>query len=41
MATLGRCLEALRYRCRAERAALPPALDALDALEREVEAACR
>jgi hypothetical protein len=41
MATLDRCLEALRYRCRAERAALPPALDALDAREREVEAACR
>jgi len=41
MAALGRCLEALRYRCTAERAALTPALAALDAVEREVDAACR
>jgi hypothetical protein len=41
MAALGRCLEALRYGCGAERAALTPALAALDAVEREVDAACR
>ena len=41
MTALTRCLEALRYRCRAERAALAPALAALDSIEQEVEAACR
>jgi hypothetical protein len=41
MAALGRCLEALRYGCGAERAALTPALAALDVVEREVDAACR
>ena len=41
MAALGRCLEALGYRCGRERVALDPALVALDAAEREVEAACR
>jgi hypothetical protein len=41
MAALGRCIEALRYGCGAERAALTPALAALDAVEREVDAACR
>jgi hypothetical protein len=41
MAALGRCIEALRYGCGAERAALTPALAAMDAVEREVDAACR
>jgi hypothetical protein len=35
------CLDALRYRCRTESAALAPALEALATSEREVEAACR
>jgi hypothetical protein len=41
MAALGRCIEALRYGCGPERAALTPALAAMDAVEREVDAACR
>jgi hypothetical protein len=41
MAALGRCIEALRYGCGPERAALTPALAAMDAVEREVNAACR
>jgi len=40
-AALGRCLDAMRYRCSAESAALAPALTALDAIERQVDAACR
>jgi hypothetical protein len=38
---LNRCLEAVRYACRRETAALAPALSTLDSIEREVEAACR
>ena len=41
IAALGRCLDAVRYRCRAESAALAPALTVLDTMEREVDAACR
>ncbi|HYR96462.1 MAG TPA: hypothetical protein VEM57_06970, partial [Candidatus Binatus sp.] len=40
-AALGRCLDALRYRCGAEVAALGPALTTLVSIERQVEAACR
>jgi hypothetical protein len=39
-AALGHCLEAMSYRCRADSAALAPALDALESIERQVEAAC-
>jgi len=41
LAALARCLDALRYRCAAERAALTPALATLDTAEREVDSACR
>jgi len=41
LVALARCLDRIDYRCARERAALPPALDALDARERAVEAACR
>jgi len=41
IAALNRCLDAVRYRCRAESAALTPALATLDATEREVDADCR
>ena len=41
LAALGRCLDAVRYRCGPESAALTPALATLDALEREVDATCR
>ncbi len=41
LGALGRCLDAVRYRCRAESAALSSALGALDATEREVDTACR
>jgi len=41
LAALGRCLDALRYRCAAERAALTPALATLDTAEREVDTSCR
>ena len=40
-AGLARCLDAMRYGCRAESAALGPALRALDSMERQVEATCR
>jgi len=38
--TLRRCLDALGYRCRAEAAAIAPALAALEWAEQQVEAAC-
>jgi hypothetical protein len=41
LGALGRCLDAVRYRCRGESAALSTALGALDATEREVDTACR
>jgi hypothetical protein len=41
IAALNRCLDAVRYRCRAESAALAPALAVLDTTQREVDAACR
>ena len=41
LAALARCLDVLRYRCAAERAALTPALATLDTAEREVDSACR
>src|SRR5438067_1379031 len=41
LAALGRCLDAVRYRCGPESAALTPALATLDALEPEVDATCR
>ena len=41
LAALARCLDALRYDCAAERAALAPALDGLATIERQVAAACR
>jgi hypothetical protein len=41
LAALARCLDALRYDCAAERAALAPALDGLATIERQVVAACR
>jgi len=41
LAALARCLEAVRYRCRAERAALTPALETLETLEHEVDINCR
>jgi hypothetical protein len=40
-AALNRCLDAGRYACRRETAALGPALATLDSIEREVDAACR
>ena len=40
-AGLARCLDAMRYGCRAESAALAPALRALESMERQVEATCR
>jgi hypothetical protein len=40
-ALLGRCLEAMGYRCRSESAALDPALSALERAEQQVEDACR
>jgi len=41
VAALGRCLDGVNYRCRSASAELMPALTALDAIERQVEAACR
>src|SRR3989442_3145307 len=41
IATLNRCLDAVRYRCRAESAALTPALETLETLEHEVDINCR
>ena len=41
IAALSRCLDSVRYRCGAERAALTPALDALDAVEHEIDINCR
>ena len=41
VAALGRCLDGVRYRCHGASAELAPALAALDAIERQVEAACR
>jgi len=38
---LARCLDAVRYDCRAERAALAPWLSTLDSLEQQVDATCR
>jgi hypothetical protein len=40
-ATLRRCLAAATYHCRAESAALRAVLSALEAVEQQVEAACR
>jgi len=41
IAALNRCLDAVRYRCRAESAALTPALETLETLEHEVDINCR
>jgi len=41
IAALSRCLDAVRYRCGAERAALTPALATLDTLEHEIDINCR
>ena len=41
LAALGRCLDAVRYRCRAESATLTSALVTLDALEHEIEINCQ
>ncbi len=40
IAALNRCLDAVRYRCRAESAALTSALATLDALEHEIDINC-
>ena len=40
IAALNRCLDAVRYRCRAESAALTSALATLDALEHEIDIDC-
>ena len=41
LAALGRCLDAVRYRCRAESATLTSALVTLDALEHEIDINCQ
>jgi len=41
LTALSRCLDALRYRCQAESAAVAPALAALESVEQQVDAACR